>query len=342
MQSEIPQLQVITAISDADSEDFVAQLLFSQGWSIIFRAFEFEALENFMASRGQGLRTVIIYKSDLPGYQSETFRNLSTATTTIICVDGVPGNSHELMTHIRSQLRLPLIIANQGASSSITDPGKIQSQILIQQVTITGTTGAPGRSNISVNLANYLASVAKVRLIDADLRAPSVEYLVGRSQGTNQSLELIFLDQEVKPVLLPAQDSSKILITDLGALPPLEEVVNDRRWQAGLINQILEQTTTLIYVCKSSGLSLIRLESFMAQFPILLRKIPIIYLLNQSGSTREDRALERRFKSMVQAEAHFVLPKDPRSTTSFSAPTKRGSTFTKEIGKIASVIQSGH
>ena len=40
MRSEIPQIEVITAIADADFEDFVAQLLFSQGWSIIHRAFD--------------------------------------------------------------------------------------------------------------------------------------------------------------------------------------------------------------------------------------------------------------------------------------------------------------
>ena len=38
MRSEIPQLEVITAIADAETEDFVSQLLYSQGWSIIYRA----------------------------------------------------------------------------------------------------------------------------------------------------------------------------------------------------------------------------------------------------------------------------------------------------------------
>ena len=70
MRSEIPQLEVITAIADADFEDFVAQLLFSQGWSIIYRAFDAMAMQDFLQSR-TSLRTVIIYKADLPGMSSQ-------------------------------------------------------------------------------------------------------------------------------------------------------------------------------------------------------------------------------------------------------------------------------
>jgi hypothetical protein len=51
MKSEIPQLQVVTAISDSDCEDFVSQLLFSQGWSIIFRAIDMAGLMEFLEAR---------------------------------------------------------------------------------------------------------------------------------------------------------------------------------------------------------------------------------------------------------------------------------------------------
>ena len=82
MQTEIPQLQVVTAIADSDSEDYVSQLLFSQGWSIIFRAIDMNSLSDFIANRGDMLRTVIIYQTDLPGYDSGIFEHLTTTTTT--------------------------------------------------------------------------------------------------------------------------------------------------------------------------------------------------------------------------------------------------------------------
>ena len=70
-RSEIPQLEVITAIPDADSEDFVAQLLFSQGWNIIYRAFDTASLKAFLDDRGVELRTVIVYQNPFPGFDRE-------------------------------------------------------------------------------------------------------------------------------------------------------------------------------------------------------------------------------------------------------------------------------
>lgn len=62
MQSEIPQLQVVTAIGDAESEDYIAQLLFSQGWNIVYRAFDMAALLGFFEKRSKEMRTVLVLK----------------------------------------------------------------------------------------------------------------------------------------------------------------------------------------------------------------------------------------------------------------------------------------
>ena len=77
MKSEIPQLQVITAISDSDCEDFVSQLLFSQGWSIIYRAIDMAGLMDFLSVRNGELRTVVIFKSDLPDFDQVLLESAS-------------------------------------------------------------------------------------------------------------------------------------------------------------------------------------------------------------------------------------------------------------------------
>lgn len=46
-------------------------------------------------------------------------------------------------------------------------------------VTVWGTTGAPGRTTVAVNLAHALAGFGSVGLIDADTRAPSVAQTLG-------------------------------------------------------------------------------------------------------------------------------------------------------------------
>jgi len=341
VQSEIPQIQVVTAIADAESEDYLSQLLFSQGWSIVFRAFDFNGLTDFLDARGSLARTILIYKTDLPGLDLLELESRKSPTSTIICIDDIPNNAHLLMTQIRSQLRLPLIANPTRSSESAhfeTLAGRVSRKP--RRVTVTGTTGAPGRSVFAINLANFLSHQEPVHLVDADMRSTSLAYFAGRSNVSNSNLHLATLDSKEKPVGIDEMELVDLAIFDIGSLPPLDEVVTDRRWQAGLINSILEETTTLIYMCKSTGLSLIRLETFINQFPILIRKVPIIYLLNQSGNTREDRALERRFGAIVGGENHFVLPIDSKVNHLLSTPGKRNSAFTKEVGKIANIISS--
>ena len=345
MKSEIPQLQVVTAISDSECEDFVSQLLFSQGWSIIYRAIDMAGLMEFLDARKGELRTVVIFKSDLPNFDEALLESASNSKVKNICIDEVETNSHKLMTHIRGQLRLPLI-ANAGLANS-EKLGALESQQVPAErkpcvITITGTVGSPGRSSVALNIANYLAANSQVNLYDADLRAPALEYFIGRAGKNNENLKLSSLISQEKLIDSKIGDSSAINIVDLGSLPPLTEVVNDRRWQAGFINRTLEETTTLIYLCKSNGLSLIRLEQFMSQFPVLLRKLPIIYILNQSGSTREDRALANRFSKMCDGEISFILPMNHRINTNLAEPAKRESGFGRtisEIGRIAREVK---
>ena len=346
MKSEIPQLQVVTAISDSECEDFVSQLLFSQGWSIIYRAIDMAGLMEFLDARKGELRTVVIFKSDLPNFDEALLESASNSKVKSICIDKIETNSHQLMTYIRGQLRLPLI-ANAGlANAGLANAGLANSEKIMATkpcvITITGTVGSPGRSSVALNIANYLAANSQVNLYDADLRAPALEYFIGRAGKNNENLKLSSLISQEKLIDSKIGDSSAINIVDLGSLPPLTEVVNDRRWQAGFINRTLEETTTLIYLCKSNGLSLIRLEQFMSQFPVLLRKLPIIYILNQSGSTREDRALANRFSKMCDGEISFILPMNHRINTNLAEPAKRESGFGRtisEIGRIAREVK---
>jgi len=339
MKSEIPQLQVVTAISDSDCEDFVSQLLFSQGWSIIYRAIEMAGLIEFLEARNGDLRTVVIYKSDLPNFSADLLELTSNSKVKYICIDEIEINSHKLMTFIRGQLRLPLITNSMAANSNHLEASQSSSVRKPCVITITGTVGAPGRSSVALNIANYLAANSQVNLFDADTRAPALEYFIGRADNNHQNINLVSLISQEKSSEATIGKTSSVSIVDLGPLPPLTEVVNDRRWQAGFINRTLEETTTLIYLCKSNGLSLIRLEQFMSQFPVLLRNLPIIYILNQSGSTREDRALANRFLKMCDGETSFILPMNNRINTNLVEPAKRESGFGRTISEIGRIAQ---
>jgi hypothetical protein len=81
---------VITAIADAQFESFVSGTLFAQGWSVIFRAIDSEALENYCTNNPQAAAgSLLIYAPDLPGVSSETINNLTSKVKQML---GSPAN----------------------------------------------------------------------------------------------------------------------------------------------------------------------------------------------------------------------------------------------------------
>ena len=314
MQSEIPQLEVVTAIGDAENEDYVAQLLFSQGWNIIYRAFDMNSLQEFLNNRAKELRTVLVYRRDLTDFDISIIDSFASPSLTAISLDDIAMNSHLIMQHIRTHLRLPLIINKPQWSQEIQEPKKFKT------ILVTGTAGAPGRSTIAVNLALE----SNLPIVDLDFRSPAIKYLIERS---DLNIPVLNLEEEKPREYRPSESA----ILDIGQLPPIGEMVNDRRWQAVLMNSAFEVATKLIYVCKANGLSLIRLTKFIEEFPILLRKIPIIYVFNLAGNSREERAMERGFSKIVAGESSIIIANDAR----IANPSKSGN---KVIGKLSALI----
>jgi hypothetical protein len=64
----------------------------------------------------------------------------------------------------------------------------------------------------------------------------------------------------------------------------------------------------------------------------LLRKIPIIYIFNLAGNSREERAMERGFSKIVAGENSLVVSSDAR----IANPSKTGN---KVIGKLSALVQ---
>ena len=176
------------------------------------------------------------------------------------------------------------------------------------------------RSTIAVNLALE----SNLPIADLDFRSPAIKYLIERS---DLNIPVLNLEEEKPREYRPSESA----ILDIGQLPPIGEMVNDRRWQAVLMNSAFEVATKLIYVCKANGLSLIRLTKFIEEFPILLRKIPIIYVFNLAGNSREERAMERGFSKIVAGESSIIIANDARMAN----PSKSGN---KVIGKLSTLI----
>ena len=76
--SELEMPTVITAISSAETEGFIAGTLFAQGWSVVFRAIDWESLEHFIKTNQDMARgAILIFGSDLPGISKAKIESIT-------------------------------------------------------------------------------------------------------------------------------------------------------------------------------------------------------------------------------------------------------------------------
>jgi type II secretory pathway component PulJ len=364
-RSEIPQLEVVTAIPDADREDFLAQLLFSQGWNIIYRAFDANSLMTFMKQRGSGLRTVVVYESQLPGFSADLLQELDEPANTVISLDSVGFTSHEMMAAIRGNLRAPMLQTtnseelfvpedsapadfatfpqNRKSRDLPINPAKrihrnARMQVRERKViVVTGTTGAPGRTRFATALSRELAMQGATLLIDADIRSHGVIPL--RDELTKSAVEVIPLDREKRPTHIP--DGGETAVVDLGVLPGLAEATADRRWHGSLVNNVLDRATHLVYLSKSTAASMTELSQFMREYPLLQKRLPVLFVCILAGHSRELREWEARFLTLTTGESRYILRESQLATSKESkifGAMKVKDPKRREIAKIAASL----
>ena len=322
MHNEIPSCEVITAIKDGDFEDYLAELLFSQGWPIAYRGIQFSGVLDFLGLNPGVGRRVILYSANFPGLDRSEIARTHSNELIWICMDGVAMNSHLIMVHLRNQVREPIV-----APAIAVTPKQGR------RITITGTPGAPGRSSFALSLAHIAAEAMpshSVELLDADLNAPALSfYFQERAHPANLSLQVI--DRTLKPHEINYQ--SEFSITDTHSLISLRDVMTDRRWQGSLLNSLIEQSDELIYLIGINPISLHNLEAFIRDTAILTNNLKISYVLNQVGNSRLDRAMVERFNAITEDRQSFTLPKSP------ALGYERGKKEAREIATIATHLQ---
>ncbi len=65
--AEIELPVIVTAIANSDLESFVSGSLFTQGWSVVYRALDLSGLERYLSSDLAALANIVlVYSPDLP------------------------------------------------------------------------------------------------------------------------------------------------------------------------------------------------------------------------------------------------------------------------------------
>ena len=121
--SELEMPTVITAISSSETEGFIAGTLFAQGWSVVFRAIDWESLERYINANPEAVRAaLLLFASDLPGISKAKVDSLGAKVRQTIGFSigqqresdfiellEVPKSTTDLVSLVRGFVRAPMV-----------------------------------------------------------------------------------------------------------------------------------------------------------------------------------------------------------------------------------------
>ena len=267
---------VITAISDAQFEGFVSGTLFAQGWSVVFRAIDTEALEKFcLTNPEQAADSLLIYSSDLLGISAEVVKNLSGKVKQVVGFSSKhnpdfadlhsnPATATDLVSIVRGFVRAPML----------RQPSQINRANRKAHVMAIGSAGSDtGCTTIALNLAMELSVLGKsTLLIDANFRAPSIAALIAIRNVQSESrwrtiapqLAIAEITQQeagnIDQLMESATQNFDNIVIDLGSISGLSNRLTDRRWTSTMTTWSCDQGDELMVIARPDLLGIHRLE----------------------------------------------------------------------------------
>jgi MinD-like ATPase involved in chromosome partitioning or flagellar assembly len=337
--AEIALPVIITAISNSEQESFVAGTLFTQGWSVIHRAVDFESLHEFASSNPeQASSALLLYSPDLNDFDSDSFETLSLNFRQIIGFassnsprsvdDGlheIPSTAPQLATFIRGYVRSPLI-------RKLTP--LIQSNNRARVIAISSAGSCTGASTMAINLAYELSLKEKrVLLIDANLSEPNIAIYLDQRNLIDEELwrlssPCMYIKEltreriaEFDSVIERAHSDFDFIIIDIGTIHDLSSQLSDRRADSLVITWAGDHADELWIIARPDRIGQMRFKKITS----ILNRTSIIssitFVLNMRTHGRKGQEEEKVFLSVATTHkaAHlYVLPSDIRSTTDAS------------------------
>jgi hypothetical protein len=332
--AEIELPVIVTAIANSDLEGFVSGSLFTQGWSVVYRALDLSGLERYLTSDCATLaNTVLIYSPDLPNISPAAidawhgklrnvigFSSHSDDDSAYFGVHPIPKDVTELASVVRGSVRTPLL-------RSGVRP--LESKRRAHVIAVGGATTAAGCTSLAINLAMELSVLGKsVLLLDGDFRRPSIAALLGvRKLDTGESWKVIapnlsageitqervrILDQYMEPALLEFD----YIIIDLGTIEDLGFSLTDRRWGACLNHWSCDNSNEMWFLGRADILGIYRMDLLVKQFSQIAINSAVSVLMNMKAPGRKGSDEEGLFLTSIaplKPARIYTLPRDPRS-----------------------------
>ena len=302
---------VITAISDAQFEGFVSGTLFAQGWSVVFRAIDTEALERFCSNNvEQAANSLLIYSPDLPGITNDVVKNLTTKVKQIVGFSSKinpeyadlhpnPANATDLVSIVRGFVRAPML----------RQVSKISRANRKAHVIAIGSAGSDtGCTTIALNLAMELSVLGKsTLLIDANFRAPSIAALIAIRNVQSEAgwrtiapqLAIAEITQQeaasIEQLMESATQSFDSIIIDLGSISGLSNRLTDRRWTSTMTTWSCDQGDELMVIARPDLLGIHRLEQVCGLLEKTSIRAAISFTLNMRSQGKKGADEEAQF-----------------------------------------------
>ena len=312
---------VVTAIARAEVEGFIASTLFAQGWSVVFRAIDWQSLEEFVTEKSTDLSsTLLIYGSDLPGITKERVNQLSSKFNQVIGfatntteefadLKKAPAISADLVSLVRSFIRTPMLREFVPA----------QNQIRRAKIFAVGSAGTyTGCTLIALNLAMELSTQGKsTLLIDANFRAPSIfDLLSMRSSETDPTwksiapnLAVFEVTQaqaiEIGALMFRAGKEFDHVIIDLGSIAGLSNRLTDRRWTSTMTTWSCDHADELIVVSRPDLLGVSRLQKVIELLAQTSIRAKISFVMNMKSSGKKGEAEQSKFLTVTSPMKPF-------------------------------------
>lgn len=296
----------ITAIVNSECEAEVANLLFSHGNNIIYRALTFTALTNYLTEHNNDETLTIIYSTDLINKSEIARVSKLFSKLRFIPVTSDQFNATELLASISESIRKPMVRGRDRIDNLIA---------------VLGSPGAPGISTIANQVA---ARFQGAHLIS--LKSDAYRVAVSPMNKVMMVEELNFLERLV---------DGQSYIMDAGSTEALTSTLTDRRISGQLQDLVLSCAKRIIYVIRADTSGINYLAKFIADYQNLISPPAITYLLNQQRFDSAARLVNTQFLSIVSGKDHLQLPFDYRATQRYPISDRTKlftySTFSKQL-----------
>lgn len=326
------KIGIITWLESAEFEDVVLQALLTEGISRVeleYRALSIDSLIEFLVDKPTtDSRFILIHDGD--EISSALERELRRFPGAIrMAIQPVIGDvTVEIERIVNRALR---------EFESIPVPRK---SVARQEnlVVVTGSTGAPGTTTITLNLGNELARSRPVEMIDLHPNRRDLAFLL----GAKRSSESVRLSDQLSISGELSEASSTIQLVDAGPIPNLVSAFSDRREPARRYVDLLERAEKIIFLMTPDNNHMFELESIIASLDAGRIKARATFILNQMGNTRRERSIQKRFSARVGKYDSQLMPFDrdslDRAKSAYSAllDVAPRSKLRKSIGEVAS------